>query len=197
MFISCLFHMTYIQRRLELKPAENDCLLQRSPLVEDPASIVVSFALLRPAATPETARDVHLALRFGGLGLRATSRGPRPPCGLLGLLDGHLPPVIRRGAPSVTDRLLEFLQAPATGRMPSVLAAVQAAAFLWSQGTHVTMPGPTDLRSRGDGGRFCEGGSAPLPMYVMSVRSRRALLICPRLLARYCFHRQDRIPLVS
>ena len=92
---------------------------------------------------PEATRAAHLALRFGAW------------------MDTL--PVIRLRATSVVDRLMQCLRAPAAGRMPSVLAATQAAAYLRNEGVQVAsweeaIPGQADLRPRGDEPSDCPRG---------------------------------------
>ena len=92
---------------------------------------------------PEATRAAHLALRFGAW------------------MDTL--PVIRLRATSVVDRLMQCLRAPAAGRMPSVLAATQAAAYLRNEGVQVAsweeaIPGQADLRPRGDEPSDCLRG---------------------------------------
>ncbi|OLP88685.1 hypothetical protein AK812_SmicGene29924 [Symbiodinium microadriaticum] len=166
----------YIQQRLELKHAERDRPVQRIG-VEDVAVALLRQlarklppACLAPAAAaeyadqhdaamlhclatllghadaslpPEATRAAHLALRFGAW------------------MDTL--PVIRLRATSVVDRLMQCLRAPAAGRMPSVLAATQAAAYLRNEGVQVAsweeaIPGQADLRPRGDEPSDCLRG---------------------------------------
>ena len=146
----------YIQQRLELK--RHNRLLQRIPRVED---LQVSWLLLHYCAGPRA--NYLLALRFGGLGLRMTPRASRDRYTAYwaswgGFLDGHS---CGHSGPRPQRRRPPVASPP--GRMPSVLAATQAAAFLRSEGVHVAsweeaIPGQADMRPRGDEPTDCLRG---------------------------------------
>ena len=80
---------------------------------------------------PMQQRAARLPLRFGGLGLREA------------IADRHAAywaswmdtlPVIHTRAPGIAARLLALLRDPSAGHVPSLTAAVQAAAYLSTQG---------------------------------------------------------------
>eukprot|EP00439_Symbiodinium_sp_Y106_P036110 s5894_g4.t1 len=143
---------------------------------------------------PQPARAARLALRFGGLGLRAASRSRyRPSRSLLGFLDGHSAGHPNPSALSCeAQRLLTALRDDRAARLPSLLAATQAAAYLTTQGYAVpswdeaisNVPGPhsrmTSLSIS------CADGSAEPPTPAMSAHSRRTLLTCPLRPERCC-----------
>ena len=80
---------------------------------------------------PQPARAARLALRFGGLGLRAadTDRHAAYWASWMDTL-----PVIQARVPSAAERLLAALRDDRAARLPSLLAATQAAAYLTTQG---------------------------------------------------------------
>ena len=80
---------------------------------------------------PQPARAARLALRFGGLGLRAadTDRHAAYWASWMDTL-----PVIQTRVPSAAERLLAALRDDRAARLPSLLAATQAAAYLTTQG---------------------------------------------------------------
>ena len=96
---------------------------------------------------PQPARAARLALRFGGLGLRAAD-ADRHAAYWASWMDTL--PVIQARVPSAAERLLAALRDNRAARLPSLLAATQAAAYLTTQGYAVpswdeaisTVPGP-------------------------------------------------------
>ena len=101
---------------------------------------------------PQPARAARLALRFGGLGLRATDTD-RHAAYWASWMDTL--PVIQVRVPSAADRLLAALRDDRAARLPSLLAATQAAACLTTQGYAVpawneALPDLPGLHSRHD-----------------------------------------------
>ena len=96
---------------------------------------------------PQPARAARLALRFGGLGLRAAD-ADRHAAYWASWMDTL--PVIQARVPSAAERLLAALRDNRAARLPSLLAATQAAAYLTTQGYAVpswdeaisNVPGP-------------------------------------------------------
>ena len=77
------------------------------------------------------ARAARLPLRFGGLGLRGAV-ADRHAAYWASWMDTL--PVIHTRAPGIAARLLALLRDPSAGHLPSLTAAVQAAAYLRTQG---------------------------------------------------------------
>ena len=77
------------------------------------------------------ARAARLPLRFGGLGLRGAV-ADRHAAYWASWMDTL--PVIHTRAPGIAARLLALLRDPSAGHLPSLTAAVQAAAYLHTQG---------------------------------------------------------------